>query len=242
MRGETIAPRAARVIDDDIERTRCGHAGIKLLKRAGACIARIGEFLEPGRRLAGVELDEALARHVGLATDFQGLRGVGRQGLWNGRDRGRVCGDVVPDDAVATGRRLHEASVLIAERQRNAVDLRFDNVSEARNRLADEGVEIGEFALGVGLVQGLHRRIVRDLGKALGDAAGDLADGRGFVLELGILVLESQELLLPEVIVAITDRRLREIVVIAVRLLDQLAQFVDARLDFLLAHRRELLL
>ena len=83
---------------------------------------------------------------------------------------------------------------------------------------------------------------MRDLGKALGDAAGDLADGRGFVLELGILVLESQELLLPEVIVAITDRRLREIVVIAARLLNQLAQFVDARLDFLLAHRRELLL
>ena len=105
----------------------------------------------------------------------------------------------------------------------------------------DEGVELDEFRLRMRLVERLHRRMVRDLREALGHAAGDVADGRGRVPEFGVLVFEPQQLGLPQVIVAVADRRLVEVVVVVVRLLDEAAQLVDPRPDFGLRHSLALL-
>ena len=190
MRGESVAADAAGIVDDDVEGTLRRHLRIELFERTRAGVARVRELLEPGRSLALVERDEALARHVRLAADFELARRALGERLGNRRDGPHVGRNVVPDHAVATSRRPHEASVRIPKRKRDAVDLGLDRVSEARHRLADEGVELGEFPLGVRLVERLHRRVVRDLGEALADAARDPADGGGFAPELGILVLE----------------------------------------------------
>ena len=236
VRGEAVATDAARVVDDDIQRTFGGNARVELLQGTGAGVPRIRESLEPGGLLTSVELDEALARHVRLASHLKLARRVRRERLGDRRDCRRVRRYVVANEPVAARRRADETPAGVAERERDAVYLWLDEIREPLDRLPDERVEFGELAFRVGLVERLHRRVVRDLGEPLGKPSRDVPDRRIGGGEFREVRFELQELALPHVVVAVANSRLMQIVVVVVGLLDEGPQFRDPRLCVCFVH------
>ena len=77
---------------------------------------------------------------------------------------------------------------------------------------------------------------MRHLGEALAYAARNVPDRRVFRRELGILLLKPKELRLPQVVVAVANRRLVQVVVVAVGLLYQPPQLRNALLDLAFGH------
>ena len=120
--------RAERV---GIERQRPlrGDARIELAQAAGRAVARIDQRLDlavRGARLLVVFLERG-ARHVDLAAHFQHARpALAAQPQRNRLDRAQVGGDVLAGLAVAARRAAHEHAVLVAQADRQAVELGLD--------------------------------------------------------------------------------------------------------------------
>ena len=106
---------------------------------------RIDLAQRPGRGVAGVDvelrllagrlgqLDLALVEplegrqlHVDLAPGLEHRREVARQALGDVGDGADIVGDVLPHPPVAAGRTLHEHAVLVAQRDRQPVELQLD--------------------------------------------------------------------------------------------------------------------
>src|SRR5581483_8597594 len=103
-----------------------------------------------------VEPLEPAFRHVDLAPHLEASRRLAVERQGNAPDRPQVGGDVLADHAVAPGRSLHAAPVLVDEGDREAVDLWF----------ADEG-EVRAFGEGRGAtVPGHELLLAEGIGKA----------------------------------------------------------------------------
>ena len=63
-------------IGKEFQRPFCGDAGIKLAKRTGRSVSRIGK-LTPAVRYAGIQGTEILMRHVDLAAHLDNFRPIG---------------------------------------------------------------------------------------------------------------------------------------------------------------------
>ena len=113
-------------IGEEAERARGGDARVLLAQRAGGRIARIGEDGVAGRLLPLVEREKRLLGHVDFAAHLADVGHVAAfQLLRHVFQRADIGGDVLALGAVAAGRRGDELAALIAQRHRQAVDLRL---------------------------------------------------------------------------------------------------------------------
>ena len=232
VRGKALAAYATGIVNDDIEGPFGGDPGIKLLQRSRTGVPGISELLPTLGRKLFVQQHKSVSGHICLAADLQfGWRGL-RERLRNRRNRHHIRGNIIADGSVSTCSRTHKSATRIPERQRNPIYLRFHEIGKTGNRLGDEFIEGSELVKGMRLIKRLHRRIVTDLGKTLGDVARDITNRRICAGELRKVVLKRKQLFLPKIIIAIADRGLVQFVVIAIGLLNQSPQFRDPRTGF----------
>jgi hypothetical protein len=189
-RGEGCGRLAgAEAVADDAQATAAGFLAVEELDRAGGEITGIGVERFAGGFALGVQALELRQLHVDLAAD---LEEVGRalERTRDLADEADVSRDVVAPGAVAAGDRAHELTLLEGERDRHAVDLRFDDEFEARAaegfvEAVAEGPEVGFV---VSVVERQHRGLVVGLLEALGLVIADAEVGSGEHRELAFQV------------------------------------------------------
>ena len=94
-------------------------------------------------------------------------------------ERPQVGGDVLADRPVAPGGALDEATLLVAQRGRQAVDLRLGDdrhrlVGRQLEEAADAAEELAHLVLGKGIVERQHRPRMGDLGESRRRGTADL--------------------------------------------------------------------
>ena len=117
---------------------------------------------------------EVGARHVDLAAHFQHVRpALALQLLRDHLDLAQVGADVLAGGTVATGRALHEHAVLVAQVDRQAVELGLGGEHQRRpaQALVDAAHEVTHFLVAEGIAQRQHRHRMHDLGEPRGRLA-----------------------------------------------------------------------
>ena len=179
----------AEAVADDAKSTLTRFFAVEELHRAGGEVAGVGV---EGFAFGFAELVEALELgecHVDLTADLEEVgRALERAG--NFADQADIGRDVIAPGAVAAGDRTHELSFLESERDRHAVDFRFDDEFEARAaeglvQTVAEGAEVGFV---VGVVERQHRRLVVGLLEAFRLVVADTEIGTGEHRELSFKV------------------------------------------------------
>ena len=162
------ARHPVHLVEEGAERPAGGDGRVLLAKRSRGRVSWVGKGPEPGRGLAAVQLLERGHREVDLATYLGDLRDLTRRQGQDVRDGGNgahIRRHVLADASVTAGGAAQQAAVLVGERDRQAVDLRFTH--ERRSVLGSQqplqpGAP-GEDLLESGdLVQAHHGRAVRD--------------------------------------------------------------------------------
>ena len=171
-------------------------------------------LLEPrvGRRERGL-------REIHLAADLElvGEAAVHRrEGHRHRPDRAHVRGHVLTFDAVAAGRRAHEASVRIEQRHREPVDLQLAHVAAHRaDRPLDAHPELAHLVVPERVVEAQHRPSVLHLREVRGGLATHTLRRRVRGLQLGVRGFEVHELAEETVVLGVGDLRRVEHVVLA---------------------------
>src|SRR6185312_17320765 len=99
---------------------------ILLPQRPGRGVARVDVFLPAGRRRALLQRFELGIGHVNLAANVDARRPApAPEAMRNVGDGPEVFGDVLAHIAVAARRTTDEFAILVAQRSREAVDLRL---------------------------------------------------------------------------------------------------------------------
>ena len=114
--------RLAPGVGEEAQRPGGGNRYVELAQRASRCIARVGEDFIAGPCLCFIEPAEVFVAQVDFAAHFDD---IGDSGIATAvefvrdlLDRRDVGGDVLAFGAIAPGGRLHEFSVLEAQRNR----------------------------------------------------------------------------------------------------------------------------
>jgi len=167
----------AERVGEEAQRPFRRLARVELAHHAGGRVARVHKSLLTLRTaldqlaLTLVERLEVVTPHEHFAAhlDHRRLRRLGAaQSFRHGRDHAHGVGHVLAGLAVAAGRGLHQFAALVAQADRQAVELELGKVSQRRRvvgereRLAHAGVELlGAGRRGVGLgVDRQHRHLV----------------------------------------------------------------------------------
>ncbi len=159
-------------IGEEAERARRGDRRILLPQRAGGGIARIGEYLAAGFGLALVEREEGVLGHIDFAAHLAHRRHpFALETVRDVLERFHIGGDVLALGAVAARRPGDEFAVFVAQRHRQAVDLRFGVEDDLvvlgePQEAADAADEIDHVFVGERIVEGEHRYGVPHLGEA----------------------------------------------------------------------------
>ena len=196
-------------IGEKAQRPGGGDVGIKLAQRPGGGIARVGKGFFAGGRLPRIQRGKIGVAHVNLAAHFQHL-GRADKVPRNVGDGAGVGGDILADLAVAARRRLHQIAALVAQAQRQPVDLGLGGEVQhtvVAQILADALKEIDHIAILERILEAEHRNRVAQLGKALGQRAANLAGRAVGHREVGKPRLEGDQAALERVIVGIRDLR-----------------------------------
>jgi len=172
--GGALRPRGRlleELVGEEGELPFGGHAGILLAQRAGGGVPGIGVQRQPlgGARL--VEYRERRLRHVDLAAHLAVDRLA--QPFGDRADRAHVCRHVLPGGPVAARRRADEAPALVAQADREAIDLELGDERwlPSAEALGGGGGE-GEHLFGRERVgEAEHRPVVPDLAQAAGSPA-----------------------------------------------------------------------
>jgi hypothetical protein len=141
-----------------MQATLGGDLRVDLAQRAGGGVARIDVGALAGGLGGCVERGEIIVPEVDLAAHLDDVRpAVARQTVRELADGLQVLRDVLADAAVTTGGALRQHAVLVAQRGREAVDLRLGGVghsilSEAQEA-ANPGVELPGVVVGKGVVE-----------------------------------------------------------------------------------------
>ena len=156
-----IAGVFAEPVGVEPQRAAGGDLRVELAERAGGGVARVGKrglarFFAPA-----VEREEVVAAHIDLAAHLQDGRRLAAQPVGHIVHRGEVAGHVLAHRAVAARRTEHEPAVLVAERDRQPVDLGlghdFDGlVLSKAEKAANPRVEIRHLARVEGVAQRQH--------------------------------------------------------------------------------------
>ena len=100
--------------------------GILLTQRARRRVARVGENLAAGRLLSFVQFEKRAFGHIDLAAHLADFRHVLALELFRHvLERADIGGDVFTLGAVAARGGRHQLAALVAQRHRQAVDLRL---------------------------------------------------------------------------------------------------------------------
>ena len=219
-------------VGEEAQRTRCRDRGVELAQRTRGGVARIGKDLVAGRRLARVDLGEIGMPEIDLAADLRHLRDtLAAQLLRDVGDRERVRGDVLADRAVAAGRGGDELALLIAQAQRQAVDLRLGREDERRLRAEGEEApdafdELAHVLLAEAVGERQHRHAMAHLGEFLRGLGADLSGQALRCPKLGKARLERLVALPQRIVFRVRHRRRVLLVIAPVKLGDLTAERV----------------
>ncbi len=224
----------AKAIREKLQRPARGHRRVQLPHGAGGGVARIDVGLEAGGLLARIQRVEIAALHVHFAANFEHFRChlLFAQPLRNGANRPHVGGDIFADFAIATRRRHREHTVLVAQTDRQAVELEFRDVFDrrlvvAKAKLApDPGVEFG------GRVRrsirfradGKHRHAMPDRREGTRRLAADPLCRRFRRQQFRVGYFQCLEFAIQAIEFGVTDRRGVEDIVRMIVLVDRGAQ------------------
>ncbi len=206
------------------------HGRILLTKAARCRVARVDEGLLPRCDGALVELLEARPGHVHLAAHLDHLGGSVGEDVWHVADRGDVRGDVLADPSVATGRGLHEPSVLVAQADGETVELqlaherRLVTVEALGHTVRPRTQLIGVHRV----VETHHRYPMGDRRERGADRAADEPGRRVVGDEIGMVGFELAQLAYERVVVRVADLGVVERVVPLVVIGDLGPELVDA--------------
>ena len=234
LRADPQAGGVADPVAEEAQGARCALARVKEPDAAGGDVARVGvwRLAIPGLRL--VQTNEVGIGHVDLAADLDPRRRVGAvETQRQVADRPGIVGDVVADSAVAARRCQRQATGVIGQRHRHAVDLQFEHPGD-RPRVTgrgEEGLDLprpgDEIVGGVGVVDRQHRDRVPHRGEAVEGLPADALRRAVGGDELWVARLENAELVDEPVVVEIADLGCRLKVVAPVVVADQVAERRD---------------
>ena len=153
------------------------------------------------------------------------------EALWDPLDGQGVGGDVLAGAAVATGRSRDQRTVLVAEVDREPVDLQLEQVADVPAELGG-GVlaPLAQLVGGEDVVQALHPLGVVDRRQPRGCGPAHGAGGRVLGGQLRVRLLERPQLLLELVVLGVGHRGRVVLGVVHARLLDLGGELCDALL------------
>jgi len=223
---------------------------VQLAQRTGGTVAGIGQGLLAMRAGPFVEGLEIPAQHDDFAAHFQHLRPAAATQLQRDRaDRAHVGGHVLAGLAVAARGALHEHAMLVAQADRQAIELGLGGKQRvaAVQRLLDAPHELGHFAETVaiivrlafghrlfeGIAQRQHRQRMAHFGEAAGGAGTDAAGRRIRHGQVRMRGFQCLQLAHHAIVIGVGNLRVVEHVVAVVGLLDPRAQLGCMRPDIL---------
>ena len=204
--------RLAPGIGKEPQRARCGDGGIKLAERTRSGVARVGKDLLARLNLFLIECREVLVGHVYFTTHLDQVRGPDLEPLRHVMDGHDIGGDVLALIAVAASRRLHKLAVLVAQRDGEAVDLRFGGdihrlIFMQIEEAADAAHEVARILLRETVGERQHGYRVAQLAEFLGRTGADAARWRVFSDQIGKARLDRLVALTQGIILGIRDQR-----------------------------------
>ena len=215
------------------------HAGVELAHRASGGVARVDESLAAMLALRFVHALEVGATHVDLAAHFKYRWRVAVQTQRDLRDGADVLRHVLAALAVTARRGLHQSAVLIAQVDRQAIELELGGIGH-RGRVRREfefaphaRVEVdGTGSAGVGLgADTEHSHAMLHRGKARKHLADNALRRRVECQQLGMRVLDGLQLGEQPVVLGVRDLRVVEDVVAVRVMLQRGAQLGGALCD-----------
>ena len=154
-------------VSPERQRPRGGDARVLLPQRARGGVARVRCRLLPLVGKSFVQLAKTGERHVHLASHFDELWRVSTEhAQWDRADRAQIDGHVLSDLTVAARCSACEHPALVREIDREAVDLRLEDISDRRavpEALVDVLGPLLDRLLGCHLLERAHRGEVLNL-------------------------------------------------------------------------------
>ena len=237
--GQRPAFDLAHAVGVEAERALRGERRVHLAQRAGRAVARIGQHLAAVFARLRVVAFEVGTAHIDLAAHFQHRwPAAAGQLLRNHRDGAQVGGHVLAGGAVTAGRALHEHAVLVAQADRQAIQLGFGRKHQvvAIQPLADAADEIAHLVIAEGIAQRQHRHRMDDRREAPGRRRTHLAGRRIGAGQLGMRAFQRFQLPHQRVVLRVGDVGIIQLVVAPVGVLDAAAKVGDA-ICWIGAHR-----
>ena len=186
--GSRCAARAPSSLRSRPRRRKTGRAsaaaviaGSSWRRLPAAALRGFANVFSPRAALARVQRCEGTAGHEDLAPRLEHGRPVLAAQLDRHRaDRPHVDGDVLAPRAVAAGGSLHEAALLVAQRDREAVDLGLGRVGDLLHvePFPRAPVEVEDVLLAECVVEREHRHRVHDLAELARRLASHALRGR----------------------------------------------------------------
>ena len=155
-------------IGEEAERPRRRDRRVELTQRTGRGVARIDIELLAGLRLLAIKVEERSLGHVDFAAHFADFRHApALQPLRHVLQGFHIGSDVLALTAVAARRAGDQRAVFVAQRHRQAVDLRLGAehdllVVRQPQEAADAADEIDDVLFGERVVERQHRHRVPD--------------------------------------------------------------------------------
>ena len=178
-----------------VELAAGGFGRALLFERPGGGIARIGERRLPDVFPLPVQSFERAERHQHLAANFEkGRVIVPGKPQRHGADRPYVRRHVVAARPVAARHGLRQATVLISQADRRAVEFQLAYVFHRFHLLADANIEFVQLVERIGIRQRQHRITVFHGAKLIGRIAADAMRRRIGIVELRVGFFELLQL------------------------------------------------
>ena len=221
----------AIVLPAATRRSTAGAVRDQLAQRTRRAVARIRQRLLAMRQRVLVEFLEAGSRHVDLATHFKQRRpALAAQSQRDGPNGPQIGGDILASGAVATRGTLHQPTVLIAQADRQAVELGLgtERWFVLAQRVADAAHEVAYLLVAEGIGQRQHRDRMPHLGEAtVGLLANAMRGGVG-IIELWMRRLQRFQFAHQSIVFGVRNRRIVEHVVAVIGVTDLRAQLGNA--------------
>ena len=218
--------------------------GSSCLSVPAAVFAGVSVEFFAGVFLGLVDFGELGAGDENLAADFEDgvlsaeCRVLSLEAQGDVADGFGVVGDVVAGGAAAAGSGGDEESVFVAEGEGDAVDFGFAGVAEVlmAEEFFDAGVEVADFFLAVGVVNGHHALGVADGGEGVNGFAADALGGGVRSDPIRVERLRGPEVFEEGVVFLVGDFGLGFLVIEVVMVADLVAKFFQVGRSHELLH------
>ena len=227
MGGQLLAPHLLDIEYKDREAPAPGDLRVLLAQRTGSGVAGVFEGSGALQFLLGTEMPECLVGHIDLAAHLEKLGGI-LQLLRDFFDGPDIGSDILAHHAVASGGSTHQLPVLVLEAARKTVDLDLDHILRFNACIPHSAVKITQFIVGKCIQQALHLDRMGHFLEAAAGRSADVLGGRSGRDQLGVLRFQLLQLPGQGVVFEVLQLGGILIVIKAVILLDNSAQFLDA--------------